>query len=235
MTEPQTADVVASGGGDKGLSFRGLWEVFYRPAAVFTELKERPRVLVPLVAVALLTLVFAVLVADIIVQLQVNSPQMQERMQGQPMTDGIKSIMKIWIIVGMVVVRMLVPVLAAALALLFGNFVFAGRVQFKQLLSIMAYATVITSVGAILGLPIELPKESIVPPFSLGILAADQGLESPLFALLSRIDLFNIFEFIVTGIGLSVVYNVTRGRGMLYALLSMGLLSIIPVLWAAIF
>jgi len=235
MAEPQATDVVMSGGENKGLSLRGLWEVFYKPAAFFAELKERPRVLVALLAIALLSLVFAFLAADLILQVQLNSPQMQERLQGQPAPDAVKTMMRVSTIFGLPIARVLAPLIAALLALFFGNFVFAGRAQFKQLLAVMAYATVITSVGMLLGLPIELPKESVIPPFSLGILAADQGVQSPLFALLSRIDLFNIFEFIVAGIGLSVVYNVSRGRGMLLSLLSMGMLSVLAVLSALVF
>lgn len=234
MAEPQTTDVAVSADGDKGLAMRGLWEVFYRPAAFFTELKNQPRVMVAIFAIMILSAVYFFFMSGIILETQMNTPQAQERMQGRPMTPAEATISKVVIGVVGAITGPIVALLTALLALFWGNFVFAGRATYRQLLSVMLYASIIPIVGLLAGMPIQLAKDSFVPPFSLGVLAADQGLESPLFVLLSKLDVFVIFELVVVGIGLSIVYNVARSRGFWLSLLSVGMISILHVLWSLV-
>ncbi len=234
MTEPQTTDVAVSADGDKGLAMRGLWEVFYRPAAFFTELKNQPRVLVAICTIMILSAVYFFFMSGTILEVQMSSPQAQERLQGQPLPPAAATISKVVIGVVGTITGPIVALVTALFALFWGNFVFAGRATYRQLFSVMLYGSIIPIVGLLAGLPIQLAKDSFVPPFSLGVLAADQGMESPLFVLLSKFDVFGIFELVVVGIGLSVVYNVTRSRGFWLSLLSVGMISILHVLWSLV-
>ncbi|MEW6051393.1 MAG: YIP1 family protein [Candidatus Zixiibacteriota bacterium] len=234
MAEPHAAENAVPDTGSKGLSLRGLWEVFFKPTQFMTELRERPAVLVALVVVVLLSAIFFALMKDIIYDLQVNTPEFQERMRGQALTPGMQQIIKIQTVAFGVIAQVLIPLIAAALGLFWGNFVFAGKASFKQLMAVMTYGTVIATVGMLVGLPIMLAKGTMVPPFGLGILGASQGYDSFLFTLLSKFDVFLFFELAVIGIGLSVLYNVTRSRGIVLSILSMGMLSILHVLGVGI-
>lgn len=217
-----------------GLSFRGLLEVFHKPAALFEELGKKPKVLVPYVVVVLVSFVFFLLVADIIVRMQMESPQFAERMQGAPPPPNIAEIMRYSTIGGGILTLALIPLLAAAFAMFWGNFVYAGKASFKQLLSVMLYGEIINALGILVVLPMVLAKGSILVSFSLGVLAASQGPESLLYLALSKIDLFIIWEIIVVGIGLSVVYNIPRNKGYVLSVLSMGMLSILHIVFTAI-
>ena len=114
------------------------------------------------------------------------------------------------------------------------NFVFAGKARFKQLLSVMLYGEIIYGLGMIVVLPMVLAKKSILVSLSLGVLAASQGPESILYLALSKIDLFLIWEIIAIGIGLSVIYGIPRNKGYLLSVLSMGMLSIMHVVFSAV-
>ncbi len=226
-TVPQTVE-------NKGLSFRGLAEVFYKPSAFFDQLKDHPKVLIAYIVFAILLFGFFAATVDIIYEMQVNSPQFQAQMQGQEMTPQIEQIMKYQILIGGPVVVLLVPLIAAVLGLFWGNFVFAGKARFKQLLSVMLYGEIINTVGMLVVLPMMLAKKSILVSLSLGVLAASQGPDSILYVALSKIDLFLIWEIIAIGIGLSIVYGMPRNKGYTLSVLSMGMLSILHVVFTAI-
>ena len=218
----------------KSLSWQGLIEVFYKPAIFFESLKERPKILVPYIVFAVLLFVFFVPTTDIIYDMQVHSPQFQERLQGQPMPPQMQQMMRYQIMFGGPIVILLVPLVAAALAVFWGNFVFAGKARFKQLLSVMLYGEIIYGVGMLLMLPMVLAKKSVLVSLSLGVLAAKRGPDSILYLALSKIDVFVIWEIIAIGIGLSIVYGVARNKGYTLAVLSMGMISILHVVFSAI-
>ena len=215
-------------------SFRGLIEVFYQPSVWFEKLRSDPKVLVPYIVLAIFTAVVFFVLGDLIVKMQMESPQMQEQLQGQPLPAQAAEMMWYSTVIGGSLVMMLVPLAAAALALFWGNVVFAGKASFKSLLSVMLYGELIYAVGNLLVLPLALAKDSLAVGLNLGILVADRGLQDPLFAALSKVDLFVIWEIIVIGIGLSVIYGFPRNKGYKLSVLSMGLLTILGVAGAAI-
>ena len=123
------------------------------------------------------------------------------------------------------VIVSLIPLVAALLALFWGNFVFAGKASFKQLLSVMAYGSIVSALGMLVVLPMALAKGDLAVGLSLGPLAASQGIESLAFVALSKIDVFIIWEIIVVGIGLAAVYGLPRNKGYRLSVLSTGMLS----------
>jgi hypothetical protein len=234
MDESQSADAAVPQKPNQGLSFRGLWEVLTKPAAFFEELKANPKVLVPYVVIAIVSLTFFWLTIDLIVKMQMESPQMQERLQGTVMTPQMVQFMRYNILIFGVLSIMLIPLLAAAFAAFWGNFVFAGKARFKLLLSIMLYGEIIHMLGTLIVLPMALAKGSILVGLNLGVLAVGQGPESILYVLLTKIDLFIIWEIIVIGIAFSIVYPFSRNKGYVLSVLSMGMLSILHVVFTAI-
>jgi hypothetical protein len=232
MNEQVTAEVSVASQKDAGLSWRGLWQVFSAPTQLFQKLKDQPKILVPYVVLGILLLGFMLMAADLIMKVQMEA--MQERLQGRPMPAQAQAFMKISTIVGGTIVFLLEPLIAAALALFWGNFVFAGKARYRQILSVALYGAVLYAVGMWLTLPMILAKGSMMASYSLGVLAVNAGPTSVMYQLLSRIGLFYVWEWVVLGIGLSVVFNIKLGRGIVIALLSSGLISALAVLWAAI-
>ena len=215
-------------------SLKGIVEVFYAPSELFKKVKDNPKILVPYIVLICASLLAGYLLSDLILKMQLESPEFQERMQGQPVTENIKSILRITALVGMVISMSLVPLITAGLALFFGNFVMGGKATFKQLLSVMLYSEVLFMVGGLFIIPMALAKGSLTAGISLGFLAADQGVQSVAFVALSKISLFHIWEIIASGIGLSIIYEFTRNKGYILAVLSIGLLSIIHIGTAAL-
>ncbi|MEA3296302.1 MAG: YIP1 family protein [candidate division Zixibacteria bacterium] len=217
-----------------GFSFRGLVEIFYQPASFFEKLKNNPKVLVPYLVFGILILTFFWFAQDLVFEMQMQSEQFQEQMQGQVMTPVVEKITKISIVVFGSISLCLSPLLATLFALFWGNFVYAGKASFKALLSVMVYSEIIYAVGIVILIPLMLAKESILVSLSLGVLAANAGPESLLYLALSKIDVFNIWEIIVVGIGLSTIYGLPRNKGYWLSVLSMGMISILHIVFTAI-
>jgi hypothetical protein len=212
----------------------GLIEIFYQPAAWFEKLRSTPKVLVPYMVLAALTIGLFLLIGDVIVKMQMESPQMQEQLQGQSLPAEVAEFMWWSMVGGGTFVLMLAPLLAAALAMFWGNIVFAGKASFKAVLSVMLYGELIFAVGNLLVVPLVLAKDSLAVGLNLGVLVASRGLQDPLFMALSKVDLFIIWEIIAVGIGLSVIYQFPRNKGLWLSVLSMGLLTILGVAASAI-
>ena len=66
--------------------------------------------------------------------------------------------------------------------------------------------------------------------FSPAVLVADQGMQSFWYTALSKISIFHIWEVIVVGIGLSIIYGISRNKGYLLSVLSVGMMAIIHVI-----
>ncbi|MDF1544680.1 MAG: Yip1 family protein [bacterium] len=219
---------------ESGLSYKGLHQVFTSPTEFFTKLKDNPKVLVPLLAISALMFLFLFFTVDLIVKMQMESPELQERLQGQPIPPQLATWMRYQTLIGGSLVESMIVLLAAAFALFFGNFVFAGKAKYKQLLSVMCYGEMIVVLGNLLVMPMMLMKNTLMVSLSLAVLAASQGPTSALYVALSKIDLFLIWEIMVIGIGLSIIYNLPRNKGYLLSVLSMGMLSILHVVFTAV-
>ncbi|MEE8578087.1 MAG: YIP1 family protein, partial [candidate division Zixibacteria bacterium] len=169
-----------------------------------------------------------------IVQMQLDSPQMEQQLQGQPVTEQMKQMMKVSSSIALVLGLLLAPLCAAALALLVGNFFMGLKAGFKQVLSVMLYANIIYGLGMLVLAPMMVAKGSMVISLSAAVLVASEGIDSIIYVALSKIDLFNIWEIIVVGIGLAAVYNIPRNKGYVLSVLSVGMLSILHIVFTAI-
>ena len=228
----QAAPAVAS---SKGLSIRGLWEVFTKPTSFFTELARSPKILVPFLVLLVLAAGFHAASLPLslhstseINQEFMNSPQlsaeqrsqMAEQMKPNPITSYISS----------VAARLVVPLVIAALALFWGNFVFAGKGAFNQTFSIALYGEILYVVGEWVRLPLMLAKEDYFTNLSLAPIFAGLGKTNFLYLFSSIFSVFHIWELVVLAIGFAIVFGVTKAKSGLIAVLSCWILSVLQVL-----
>lgn len=219
-----------------GLSWRGLIEVFYKPAQFFEEIKNHPRILVPYLISLLAVGISLYFLLDLIVEMQIkaSAASMQNVDPAQLNSPAARRMMRMFIMGGGMVAWALYPMIAAALAMLVGNFFMGGRASYKQILSVILYGSVLYLVGSLVLVPLAVAKGEMGITLSLAALMPEPDLQSPLWVLLSKFGVFNIWEIIVVGIGLATVYNFKRNKGYLTAVLSVGLLSLLQVASTAV-
>ncbi|MBD3403042.1 hypothetical protein GF420_09105 [candidate division GN15 bacterium] len=226
-TEPQAPAPAPS-----GLSLRGLWEVFFKPADFFAEIKDHPRLIVPWLMVAVATAATIYLMDDFIIKMQMDAMRDNPNMNPSMMPTADQ--MRPWLYIGVLFWAVL-PIVTAAIALFWGNFVFGGAAKFSQLLSVMLYGLWLYMIGGVIQAFMALAKGSMKASLSLAVLVPDRPIDDPLYTLLSKLSVFHVWEIIVVGIGLSVLYKFPRNKGYLIAVLSVGLVALIHVASAAIF
>ncbi len=221
----------------QGGSVKGLIDVFYQPSELFHRVKNEPKVLIPLLALLVVIAAFFASLSDMIVQMQLEMPQVREQLEMQglwPPGEEIRTVMTIQTVIGGTLALLLAPILSAAFAMFFGNFVMAGSARFKQIFSVMLYGAFLYAVGMLLLVPLALAKGSVMVSLSLAALVPDLGPQNVVYVALSKIGVFNIWEIIVVGIGLSIIYDMPRNKGYLLSVLSVGLLSILHIVGTAI-
>jgi len=220
---------------NSGLSWKGIAEVFYNPAGLFTKIKENPKILVPYLVFGLVILAVHWSIRNLVVNEILQMPEVQARMETMgEITDKMKNTMAIGQAVQWTAIYLICPLLAAGLAFFWGSFIFGGGAKYKQLLSVMLYGELIFAAGHLLLLPLILAKQNLYVTLSLGALAPEKSFSNTLFAVLSKFDLFIIWEVIVIGVGLSVIYGFPRNKGYLISVLSMGMLTILAIVTAII-
>ncbi|MEA2031207.1 MAG: YIP1 family protein [candidate division Zixibacteria bacterium] len=214
-----------------GLSFRGLIEIFYRPSEFFEELKNHPKVLVPYIALAVLLTGFFYLAVDFIIAMQMDMKQVQIVFEGgQFSAEQMKMMMYYQTIIGGVLTMLLTPLLIAALGLFWGNFVFGLKVSFKKVLSVVLFGEFLYTVGLMAHLPIMFAKDTFQVSFSPAVLVSNLGVQSFWYILLDKFSIFQIWEIVVVGIGLSIFYKIPRNKGYLISVLSVGGVAALHVL-----
>lgn len=213
-------------------SWNGIIQVFSQPSRLFAIVKDNPKILVPWLVFFLLMLGFFVLTADLIAKVQLEIMQEKVAKQGVDTAGPMPSLamMKYSTIIFGSVFSILSPLIAAGLALFFGNFVMGGQAKFKQIFSVMIYGEIIYALGALVVAPLMLAKNSLQVSFSAAAFFNDLSVQDPLYVALSKIGVFYIWEIVVIGIGLSIIFGFPRNKGYLLAVLSMGLISIFHVL-----
>jgi hypothetical protein len=142
-----------------------------------------------------------------------------------------------WRMVGVVSPLIGLPIWALFLAALYWgvfNALMGGTATFKQVLAIVTHSQVISALGLIAALPISIMGPgpiTVTGPFNLGALVPmlDEG--SRLASYLGSISAFGLWGFVVTGIGLGVLYkrsgrNIAIGLLVAYLLIAYGLSSL---------
>ncbi len=212
--------------------WNGIIQVFSQPSRLFAGIKENPKILVPSLVLFLVMLTFLFLTADLITKVQLELMREKAAEQGVGAVDTMPSaeMMKYMTIIFGSISVLISPLIAAGLALFFGSFVMGGQAKFKQIFSVMIYGEIIYALGALVVAPLMLAKNSLQVSFSAAAFFEDLSVQDPLYVALSKIGVFYIWEIVVIGIGLSIIFGFPRNKGYLLAVLSMGLISIFHVL-----
>ncbi len=188
------------------------------PTRTFASLTQKPDWITPILAVALLTISFSLVMKDQLIEVQFAKVREQLSKNPQISKDQVEQslgMMKKFWVVGAV----FSPIVPAVLYFIFGlfywllaNALLRSKVTYLQLLSVYGYATMIESIGGIMKLPLMVISESLRVDMGPAILFPDEPFMSPWYMLLSRFDLFALWGTVLMGLGLSVLYKKPVGE-----------------------
>lgn len=204
--------------GGAGSTLADLVKVLYEPVPVFERVRERPRFLVPFLAVVAVQLVFFFVNLPFIKA--ATAAQIAAR---QVPAGGPDPMQFIWI--GAVAI----PIVFAIIYLINGLVLWVltslsgGEGKFSTLLSVGLYASVpavilMTIVGAIIlrlqGVGEITSQQDLQPSLGLDLLLPGSGFVG---AVLKGINPFGIWALVLTAIGVSTTHRLSKGSGYVVA------------------
>ena len=196
-----------------------LIRIFYAPGEVYESLASQRSAadwFVPTAIAALLGIVIAS--ATVPLATQAGLEQMQEQMQNMPaeQREMMESGQKIAQVGGMIaapLMTFLFLLIASALLLLVGKML-GAEINFGQAMPVYAYGSMIGTLKAIIITPVMVAKETMIVHTGLGIFLSDEMMQTFTGRVLAGIDIFTVWQAIVTAIGLAIVGQIATGKAI---------------------
>ena len=211
-------DAPSSAAAVPGLFSRAI-AVIFSPKAVFEKLVPSPRVL------------GALLLIGVVVGLTQGLPQLTERgrqaaidaavqqterFMGRSVTPEMYAQMQRQAPFRAYATMIFAPAGIALVTLIIGGLyyliftvVLGGTATYKQVMSILAHAGMVTALGALVAAPIQYMQGTATPmgPFTLTALLPMLDENSFLARMLGFVSVISVWQTVVTGIGLGVLYK----------------------------
>ena len=200
-----------------------LLGIFTAPSATFQRLREKPTWLVPLIIVVVATLAVTAL-STRYVDWDAQREQAVERMGQRGLTaeqqeQQLAAMEKAF---SSPLLRYGAPLVGALITALIGIFflvivynlalpLVGASGNFARMLSVVSWSSLVLVPGAVVRGVLVLLRHSANVSTSL-LLAAPDLKPGLLAVLLARVDLFTIWQLIVTAIGLRVMFDVRSGK-----------------------
>ena len=203
-------------------AFNRVINIFASPREVFESIDQKPTWLVPFIISMVLVIIMMVLTADI--QQSDRVAYMEARGMTQEQIDAASAtqataVKYIGPVVAVVMI-LIIWLIIAGLVLMAANMIIGGESPgFKKVFSIIAWSSVVGSLGTILITFLALSKGSMIgvgTDLSILLPAVPLGESKPfLNRLLARFDLFVFWQMVLWIIGLSVLYKTTFQKALI--------------------
>ena len=199
--------------------FSRIAGVFSSPTETFQAVESKPAWWLPFVIVVIIAIAAQLWLMDISMKdqmakiaLRVESQEqldiIQQRMQGPVKYFGL---------IAAPIMILIIWVITAALLILASNPILGGQASFGKIMGVVAWSSLVTSLGGILkSVLIHIQGTSQGVSTSLAALLPVPPLgktPSALYAFLSNLDPFVIWQIILWGIGLTVVAKLDLKKG----------------------
>jgi hypothetical protein len=200
-----------------------MFDIYFSPSRAFERLKEKPSWLVPLILVLVFNILFSLLASHYLdwnKQRQAALDQMRARNmseeQIQKATEGMDKFYSSpamrygmpavsALVVGIIAMLFLAVIYNVSLPL------FGGSGDFKRTWAVVCNASLVAVPAAIVRSVLVLLKRSAEVTTSL--LAAAPNLKHGFLAgLLSQLDIFDLWKFVLVAIGLTTVLGIKKGK-----------------------
>ena len=201
-------------GGAAGSPLADVVKVLYEPVPVFERVRERPKFLMPFLAVVALQLVL--FVVNLPFYKAATAAQMAAR---QVPAGGPDPMVFVWVGAAFIPIVFAIIYLINGLVLWVLTSLTGGEGKFRTLVSVGLYASVpvvilLSIVGAIVlrmqGVGEITSQQDLQPSLGLDLIIPSSGF---LGALLKGINPFGIWTLVLTAIGVSTTHRLSKGSG----------------------
>ena len=189
-----------------------IMNTFFEPRKVFESLKIKPTWLVPFIIAALLGIGFFYYTYPFIMAQQVEKIQENERIPEEQKERIIERMTErdhppIWQL-SFAPIGTLVSFVVVAAALFFVfNVLLGGDSNYRRVLSVYSYSSLIAIPAMIVKFPLIMMKENLNVQTSLALLLSPNTKDSFVYKVFSSFDIFTIWQVILVSMGLGVMYK----------------------------
>lgn len=201
--------------------FNRLVNIFTNPVKAMESINRVPTWFWALALIVLVSLVVAMVVMPFAMQMQIdiirnnpNIPPEQAQMIEQQMSQG-GAIQYVGAIFGIIIGLPLVIIIIAAIFYFVGSVLLGGDSTFKKNFSIWIWASCISSLGAIIKLPVMYIKKTAMVTFSPALFLSGDNIGKPIYTLFSNFDFFVIWQLAVFATGYSIIYKFSRAKAFI--------------------
>jgi len=196
--------------------------VFTSPRETFVDIAERPSFLGAIILSLLLIVVPSAGLSmtargkEMAIDQAYRGMQATERMLGRPLPDQVYEQMEegvrrqrfpIGQVVGQVVIVPIVFAIEAGILFVVFTSIMGGDRTFKQVLAVVAFASLIGAAGALFAFPIMYAKAAYSSPTTMAVFVPFLDARSFVATFLGWIDLFRLWWILNLAIGLAVLYK----------------------------
>lgn len=210
-----------------------LTNIFVNPVQALESIDRVPTWFWPMMLIVAISLITGLVAMPYSNQMAIdmirNNPnippqQAEEIIQGMSQTGPAAYLKTIG---GIIIGIPLMFILFSAIFYFVGSVILGGDSTFKKVFSIWTWTSVISSLGALVKLPLIIIKKSAMVTLSPALFLKGEQVGTPLFAVLSSFDFFSVWSIAIFAIGFSIIYKFSRAK----AFTTVGVLWII---WIAI-
>ena len=233
MTENQETSQVSE------KNFIAKWiGVYFSPAETFTSLDRKPDWLVPMILLAVLTVISVFLIAPQMQDMQIQAMMDRDMSEDEAYAayETTAAFMKYLTPVFGVIGVFLVSLIIAGIFFVVFNFMMGGESTYKKVLSIYCYiAFGVGLIGTIVRVPLVMAKNSMEVQTSLAAFLSIDMKDQFIYKLLAKFDVFVVWQLILFIIGFQIIYKFSRGKAATGVLALFGLYVVISIVLGNIF
>ncbi len=187
--------------------------VFVSPGETFAQVDRKPDWLAPLILVIISTvaLVYFTLPISLPEQMAKQQEKMEEGGMPSEQIDKSMEMMEKFGKIGGLVGSVIGPgigMLVASLWLWFiGNVLLGGQAPYMKVVSMYAYASLISALDMIVKLPLILMKGSSEIQLNGSVFLPDTQAQTLIYHVLQSLDIFAIWRYAVLAIGFAVIFK----------------------------
>lgn len=212
---------------------RRVIDTFFAPLALFRRFGARPPWLdVMLIGVVVGAVVYAFIPMDVWVETMREGVRTNPRMRGMD-PEAMAATQRIFGIIGAAVVPWIFLAVQAGVMVLLFTVLMGGTATFRQYVSVVAHASLIGALGALVQLPIIIQRQSLQAGITLAALVPGMETDAFLYQFLSWFNVFIVWSLVVAGLGVAAL-NRRIGAGTAVGVL-LGIYAAIAATVSAIF
>lgn len=220
--------------------FQRIMKLFTDPVEVMNDISLKPKILVPILLILIIFMLMNVLKMDFLKELMLE--QFKVQMEGNPM-EGNPNVSQLSesIIMNYVYFALIMASIGPLLAIFSKGLIshgivqlFEGKGKIKTSISVVAFSYFIVVFGEVVRTIITLLTKNYMVMTSPAAIMSNEKMGTPLYILLSSLDVFTIWYLIVSMIGISIVHKISKGKAAVAVFAPWILLTVFNVAMAVI-